>query len=145
MVVSVFELAKRDHRRHLALIERIGAEPVRAERMRGLVHLAADWRRHSQAEHTALLGVLLADGEARPMAKRAVAAHQRLHREVSDLTGRIDDEVDLALALSAYRSSYLEYVRFEEQELFPAAVLALGRERCERLADQYLAAVPDAA
>ncbi len=139
----VFELAKRDHRRHLALIERARAEASPAERARAIARLASDWRHHSKAEHTAVLGFLLAEGSARPLARRAVAAHQRLHRAVSDLTGRVHDEVTMAVALSTYRSSFLEYMRFEEEELFPAAMLALGNERSERLAERYLAAVTE--
>lgn len=140
---NVFELAKRDHRRHLELIERVQAERSAAERARGTARVAADWRRHARAESNALFGSLLADGSSRPLARRAVAVHQRLNGLVSDLTPHKDDELDVELALSTYRAAYLEYMRFEEEELFPVAMLTLGPARCERLAERYLDAAPE--
>lgn len=136
----MFELAARDHRQHVALIERVQAETSVAGRGRGTADLAADLRRHSQAEHAALIAHLLSDPVARPLARRAVADHQRLSRLVADLTCRVYDELGLGVALSTYRAAFLEYARFEEEELFPAAMLALGKERCQRLADRYVAA-----
>lgn len=141
--VTVFVLAKRDHRRHVDLIERVQAEKGEARRARGMAQLAADLRRHMQAEHSALIGHLLADSTARPLARALVAEQQRLTRLVSDLPCRADDELELALALSTYRAAFLEYVRFEEEELYPAAMLALGRERCERLANEYRSATAE--
>jgi hypothetical protein len=138
---SIFELARRDHQRHLTLIERVQGETSESERARGMARLAADWRRHSQAEHAALLAFLMSDGQSRPLARQAVAAHGQLERAVSDLADEVHHELELAVALSTYRSRFMEYMRFEEEELFPAAMLALGNERPERLADRYRAAV----
>lgn len=132
---TIFDLAKRDHRLHVARIDRVQAETSMAGRARAVAELAADLRRHSQAEHASLIGRLLADSDVRPLARTCIADHERLTRLVSDLPYR--DDFELSLALSAYRAAFLEYARYEEQELFPAAMHALGLERCQRAAADY--------
>ncbi len=109
---------------------------------RGVARVAADLRRLARAEPRAILGALLADAGARSLAKRAVASQQQLARLVSDLGCSTHDDVELALA--TYRAAFLEHVRFMEEEIFPAARLALGDERCVRLAEVYDRAAAEA-
>lgn len=134
---TVLELARHEHAMHLRLVDSVQAQRGLADRATGAGRIAADLRRHSQAEHTTLLTLMLSDEQARPLARQAVAAHERLHRLLSDLTCRAYDELGFEVALATYRGSFLEYARFEEEELFPAATLALGPERCRQLAESF--------
>jgi hypothetical protein len=140
---SVFDLVRRDHRRHLRLIEnaRDASSPI--ARARAIAALVTDLRHHLGSEETALLSRLLVNGEVRPLARRAIAEHQRLQRLVSDVTGHVHDEDGLETALRVYRLAFLAYARFEEDELYPAAASVLGAERCARLVEHYLAVRPD--
>lgn len=142
-VRTVFDLARRDHERHLEFIGRVQGETSAAGRARGAALLAADLARHTKTEETALISHLLAHPDSRTLARRTVADHQRLQRLVSDLTCHVYDEVAAAVALSTYRSAFLESVRLEEEELYPVAMLVLEAERGRRLADRWLAATPE--
>jgi hypothetical protein len=134
---SIFDLMRRDHERHLQLIETLRTAKDASDRARRSARLASDLRRHSRSEHTALLCVLLTDSSVRPLARRSVAEHQKLHRLLADLACQTHDELAFGIALRIYRATFLEYARFEEQELHPAALIVLGSARCQRLAERY--------
>src|SRR5690606_41224661 len=80
---TIFDLAKRDHRLHVARIDRVQAETSMAGRARAGAELAADRRRHSQAEHASRIGRLLADSDVRPLARTGSADPARLTRLVA--------------------------------------------------------------
>ena len=94
-------------------------------------------RRHEEDEETSLFPRLLA-GEARAEITKILARHSSEHREHEALQRRLEDAVagrtdgdvwtEIERVADAITRAYRSHIDAEEQELFPAARAALGRD-----------------
>lgn len=100
------------------------AEKIRATRDRAVREFDADLAPHFRQEETALLPLLQQAGQT-ALVRRTLEEHASLRTLAESL--RQHD----AAGLEAFGQALSDHVRFEEQELFPAAERAVSSELLE--------------
>ena len=139
MTKTIYDLLKNDHDKHRKLMDEISDTSGDSEaRQKAWKEFFYEVSAHAAAEEEAFYGPLIKTEDGQPHARHSVAEHHEVDEMMAELNETDMSSPGWLTKFKTMRHRYEHHIDEEEEDIFPAAKEALGKDAHGKYGQEFM-------